>query len=150
MRDPQFATSPLWQESPLLERRDRVLAEVDRAYTAWIAESPDENFTRYLHQVRGALRWWRGDFNAAKEDWENWGTPLQQTILELSVNAEEGEDFSSLQPSERNAIALGDNRTIACGCCNRLGSPPNANPLAIILSKLGWFPWRTPKVFTNG
>ncbi len=105
LRDPQFATSPLWQESPLLERRDRVFAQVDRAYTAWIQESPDENFTRYLHQVRGALRWWRGNFNAAKEDWEKWGTPLQQTILELSVNAEEGEDFASLQPSERNAIA---------------------------------------------
>ena len=86
LRDPPFVTSPIWQDS--LELRDRVFSEVDRIYTQWLEDSTDRNFNRYLHQVRGAMRWWQGNFDAATEDWENWGSLLQQTVLELTDNSE--------------------------------------------------------------
>ena len=45
----------------------------------------------WLHQIRGGLRWWRGDIAGARRDLTTFGTALSQLVLDLA----EGKPVSS-------------------------------------------------------
>jgi uncharacterized protein involved in response to NO len=85
LRHPMTLVSPVWQQGVLATLRDEVMANLEQAYTALLQANPGpEPLVNYLHQVRGALRWWRGDFAAASADWQISGTAVSRAILALA------------------------------------------------------------------
>jgi len=89
LRDPVLLTSPVWQREPLVTIYAALLDRLEQSYGELLATPglPDR-LTTYLHQCRGALRWWRGDLAAAQVDWQTEGTVLSQQVLALALGDE--------------------------------------------------------------
>lgn len=87
VRDPIFITSPRWRVPQLQSLHYKVMQRTIEIYTELIEQnSEQENLIRLLHQQRGALFWWQGNVNAARQDLENYGSVFSQNILTLSEN----------------------------------------------------------------
>ncbi len=89
LRDPVLLTSPVWQREPLATIYADLLNTLEQSYTEWL-QTPglSARLTAYLHQCRGALRWWRGDLAAAQVDWQTAGNWVSQQVLALAVGDE--------------------------------------------------------------
>jgi len=85
LRHPMTLVSPVWQQGILASLQDDVMANLERSYTDLLQANPEhEPLVNYLHQVRGALRWWQEDLAAASADWQTSGTPVSRAILALA------------------------------------------------------------------
>jgi uncharacterized protein involved in response to NO len=131
VRYPATWTSPIGQESAWQPYYPRILAETNAIYTELIENTNpnNTNLQRWLYQSRGMLAWWRGDIEAAKQDFraanseigqllialdnitpENWQsrlTPTQQTFLETSVKNNQPWALTIqawLQPAQRETL----------------------------------------------
>ncbi|WP_448571575.1 hypothetical protein, partial [Trichothermofontia sp.] len=89
LRDPVLLTSPVWQTEPLGSIYADVLNALEQSYTE-LLQTPglSARLTAYLHQCRGALRWWQGDLAAAQADWQTKGNWVSQQVLALALGDE--------------------------------------------------------------
>ena len=70
VRHPLTLTSPLWQQPGFRELYPAIAAGVEALCSQWLEDPTTADPLRYqAHQVRGALRWWQGDFAGAEADW---------------------------------------------------------------------------------
>ncbi len=84
LRNPSMITSPIWQLDDLNSIHGQILAELELSCTHFINEGSTETLISYFHQVRGALRWWSGDFTAAEKDLNNSPNTLNTLIVDLA------------------------------------------------------------------
>ncbi len=85
LRDPLFITSPLWKLPDLQPLYRQIVSQIEAKYTALLEQAQNSPVLTYqLHQIRGGLRWWLGNLAAARIDWETYGTPLSQRVLDLT------------------------------------------------------------------
>ncbi|MGG6237386.1 O-antigen ligase family protein [Nodosilinea sp. AN01ver1] len=84
LRHPALLTSSLWQIPPFVTLYPAVLDRLEERYSELIAEADDPEFEQFLRQARGSLRWWRGDLEAAAEDWPA-EDELRQGLLALAA-----------------------------------------------------------------
>ena len=81
LRFPLVMTSPLWQLSELENLREPVFNQLEQQYSQLML-TDNTGLVNYWRRMRGTLRWWRGDYDGATQDWQNF--PTGQTLLELS------------------------------------------------------------------
>ncbi len=99
LRRPVFITSPIWNTLDLKILYPQVIAELLQQYGQLLQKYPQPGaLNTYLHQVRGAVHWWTGDFSAAAKDFQISGDRLSQLLLKASKG-------QSIQ-SEINSINL--------------------------------------------
>ncbi|PSN13063.1 polymerase [filamentous cyanobacterium CCT1] len=84
LRHPALLTSSLWQIPPFVTLYPAVLDRLEERYSELIAAADDREFEQFLRQARGSLRWWRGDLEAAAEDWPA-EDDLRQGLLALAA-----------------------------------------------------------------
>ncbi len=93
LRNPLWITSPIWQTQPFQSLYPAVLERMTAQYDQLLrTHSESSAFNTFLHQSRGGLNWWRGDFKAAQADLEQYGTPLSKTLLEVATTNQFSQD----------------------------------------------------------
>lgn len=86
LRHPSLLTSPVWQGGPLAPLYPDLVDQLDQLYGELLATAPSgSTLESFLHQGRGALRWWRGDGDGARLDWAIAGGPIQTALLDLNL-----------------------------------------------------------------
>ncbi|MGC1199056.1 MAG: hypothetical protein WA882_19340 [Geitlerinemataceae cyanobacterium] len=85
LRDPSFFTRPLWMQLDLEPLLERVNDRLEEKYELLLLNHPQaEPFNTYLHQNRGELRWWMGNYKGAREDWQENGSAVSKLVLQLA------------------------------------------------------------------
>jgi O-antigen ligase len=84
IRHPALLTSSLWQIPPFVTLYPAVLDRLEQRYSELISQADDPEVEQFLRQARGSLRWWRGDLEAAAEDWPA-NDDLRQGLLALAA-----------------------------------------------------------------
>ncbi|MFE4107916.1 O-antigen ligase family protein [Almyronema epifaneia] len=83
LRQPSLITSPIWRIDQFAAIYPQLLENLLQTYQELLntfAAQPD--ISRFLHQNRGAVRWWIGDLAEAQADWSAANSQLGQTILQ--------------------------------------------------------------------
>ena len=92
IRDPVLLTSPIWALPELKPLYEPVTRRVETELTALLAGTQEtQPLASWLHQIRGGLRWWRGDIAGARLDLTTSGTSMSHVVLDLA----EGKPVSS-------------------------------------------------------
>jgi hypothetical protein len=112
-RHPLLLTSPLWQQPNFQEFYPAILAGVETLYSQWLVDpSSSDQLRAQASQVRGALRWWQGNWAGAEADW----TAINQTLGLALVATAQGQTSESVggpgglalqawqQPEQRQAL----------------------------------------------
>jgi uncharacterized protein involved in response to NO len=86
-RHPLLITSPFWQQPNFQEFYPAILEGVETLYSEWLADpNSSDQLRAQAYQVRGALRWWQGNWTGAEADW----TANNQTLgLALVATAQD-------------------------------------------------------------
>lgn len=85
LRDPLFITSPVWRSQGLPSIYPQVLERMATRYQELLQKYEQvAEMKAYLHQSRGGMYWWQGNLEAARLDWDKYGTPLSQAVLALA------------------------------------------------------------------
>lgn len=85
IRDPVLLTSPIWTLPELKPFYEPVIRRVETDLTALLATAQkSQSLASWLHQIRGGLRWWRGDIAGARLDLTTFGTALSHFVLDLA------------------------------------------------------------------
>ena len=85
LRDPILLTSPIWQLPELKSLYQPVTQRVETELTTLLASAQETQLlATWLHQIRGGLRWWRGDIPGARADLATFGTELSHFVLDLA------------------------------------------------------------------
>ncbi|MEB3249761.1 MAG: O-antigen ligase family protein [Merismopediaceae bacterium] len=89
LRDPLFMTSPFWRGPFLKPLYPQILAQVEKQLnqflkTAESSSSQNPELITLLHQIRGGLYWWQGNFSQAQSDIMTYGTPTSQALLAIA------------------------------------------------------------------
>ncbi|MBE9137131.1 O-antigen ligase family protein [Nodosilinea sp. LEGE 07088] len=87
IRHPTLLTSPLLQTGSLAGVYAAVLDRLEQRYGELIEQAEDSSLASFLHRARGSLRWWRGDWAAAAQDWQTDGTEMHQAMLDLATGS---------------------------------------------------------------
>ena len=82
LRFPMLITSPIWQISEVATVRENVFSQLEQYYSDFLTITDDIQLVRHWQQMRGALYWWQGNYNAAAKDWQEF--PSGQVLLQLS------------------------------------------------------------------
>jgi len=87
LRHPTLLTSPVWQSGPLAPLYPDLVNQLDQLYGELLATAPSGSaLETFLHQGRGALRWWRRDGDGARQDWATLPeAPIQTALLALAL-----------------------------------------------------------------
>ncbi|AFY37304.1 O-antigen polymerase [[Leptolyngbya] sp. PCC 7376] len=85
VRFPAFATSPLWLDPKWQEYYPAMLRRTDEIFTALLDQTDNKNqaLQTWLHQNRGAIRWYYGNDLGAAEDFQASNFSLGQLLLDL-------------------------------------------------------------------
>jgi uncharacterized protein involved in response to NO len=87
LRDPVWISSPIWRSptlAPLYQPlQAKLLGRYDQLFKQFPAPHP---LNPYLHQARGGLFWWQGNFSAARLDWQYTNSDVNQALLDLAQN----------------------------------------------------------------
>ncbi len=103
LRDPTFISSPVWQIADLQPLLKPVLERMEARYTQELNQQPQ---SALWHQLRGGLRWWRGDLVGAQADLESMGDPMSRLVLAMAAGKSVEADLANLPESEgKSAIA---------------------------------------------
>ena len=115
LRDPIFITSPLWNIPRLQPIYPQVLESAIARCTEFLDnQSLSPSLNAYFHKIRGIWFWWEGKLEAAQKDLAKYGTPLSQTLLNLSFEKEEAATRSNLPSAPKfvlNAWSKPDQRS---------------------------------------
>lgn len=85
LRNPLWITSPAWQSPSLQPLYENLLTNLEQNYDQLMQAHPQlDEFNTYLHQGRGGLQWWRGQFKAAQADLDPYGSDLSRTLLRVA------------------------------------------------------------------
>ena len=89
VRDPLFITSPFWRGPFLKPLYPQILAQVEKQLNQFLQtaeNSPNQNaeLLTLLHQIRGGIYWWQGNFSQAQSDIATYGTPTSQALLAIA------------------------------------------------------------------
>ena len=85
LRDPPLVTSPIWSTADFQLLYVRAMEKLERMIADLLVQTPQaSSLNAYLHRIRGSIRWWRNDWNAAHIDLEHYGSSLSQAMLALS------------------------------------------------------------------
>jgi len=84
LRDPIFITSPIWKLPDFQPYYSLVCDRLDAQLTRWLQAQPSTSLTLRLRQIRGSLRWWRGNLPGAAADWQAIAAPISQLLLDLA------------------------------------------------------------------
>lgn len=89
VRSPNIATSPQWQNPEWEPYYFDILRRTDQIFTELIAQTSLENETlqQWLHQNRGALRWYIGNDPKALEDFQTANHPIGELLVALESTA---------------------------------------------------------------
>jgi tetratricopeptide (TPR) repeat protein len=86
LRHPVLLTSPVWRQGPLAPLYPDLVEHLEQLYGQLLTDAPPQSdLEAFLHQGRGALRWWRGDGDGARQDWAIAGGPIQRALLDLDM-----------------------------------------------------------------
>lgn len=81
-RHPLYLTSPFWQQPSFQRFYPQVLDGVEALYGEWLRDlAPSAPLHDQVRWVRGALRWWRGDWTGATADWQAIHYPLGLALV---------------------------------------------------------------------
>ncbi|MDB9525414.1 O-antigen ligase family protein [Oscillatoria sp. CS-180] len=81
IRHPRIITSPVWTTEPFSTLYPSALTRLEELYGELLANADDPLLIPHLHQIRGATRWWLGDYSGAADDWDEYGTAIGQAVL---------------------------------------------------------------------
>jgi len=89
LRDPLFITSPFWRGPLLKNFAPQVFTEVGMRLNELIKKAESQTpknmaLISLLHQIRGGLFWWQGNFPQAEKDISQYGTPVSQGLMAIS------------------------------------------------------------------
>lgn len=85
LRDPVLLTSPIWKLPELKPLYEPVTRRVETELTTLLATAQKtQPLTSWLYQIRGGLRWWKGDIAGARLDLTISGTELSRLVLDLA------------------------------------------------------------------
>lgn len=102
--NPTFIASPIWQSDELNAIYPQVLSGLSAACTSFIDDVNTQYIDAYFYQIRGALRWWQGDFAMAEADFEYAPNALNDAILSLSKNVLPTDFINGKKLPEKAAI----------------------------------------------
>ncbi|MGB2927001.1 MAG: O-antigen ligase family protein [Limnothrix sp.] len=87
VRSPAIATSPQWQEAKWQPYYADILQRTEQIFTELIDQTSPKNQTlqQWLHQNRGALRWYIGDNTAALKDFQIAQHPSGELLVALEA-----------------------------------------------------------------
>ncbi|NJN72086.1 MAG: hypothetical protein HC799_04360 [Limnothrix sp. RL_2_0] len=88
VRSPDIATSPQWQNPEWEPYYFDILQRTDQIFTELIEQTSPENKTlqQWLHQNRGALRWYIGNDPQALTDFQAANHPIGELVIALESN----------------------------------------------------------------
>jgi hypothetical protein len=97
LRNPLTITSPTWRSPNLQPLYQQILNRLALVYTS-LLQNPtlDPSLVHYLHQARGAVSWWQGNFPQAHRDWDKHGNLTSQKLLALAEGKPTEEIISQL------------------------------------------------------
>ncbi|MBU6229155.1 MAG: O-antigen ligase family protein [Cyanobacteria bacterium REEB459] len=85
LRHPALLTSPIWSRPRLAPLYPALQQRLDQLYLDLLGQAKAESpLAAFLHQGRGALAWWRGDYATAGQSWTMARQPLHQVLLSLA------------------------------------------------------------------
>lgn len=85
LRHPLWLTSPLWRTEQFRPLYQPLVTSLEARYSEFLQQLPAvDGLARYLHQLRGSLRWWQGDLAGAEADWTVGGTAISRALLALA------------------------------------------------------------------
>jgi len=101
LRHPTFFTSPIWQQPHLQPLYQQVTATLEQDLSTLLQAHPDSpTLQTYLHQSRGALRWWLNDWQGAGQDFAQTGDPVSQIVLDLAMGHSVQAKLAPLLPTD--------------------------------------------------
>jgi tetratricopeptide (TPR) repeat protein len=85
LRDPSFLARPLWSQPDLQPVLGGLSDRLEEKYAILLKDHPQPGqFKTDLHQNRGGLRWWLGNYKGAREDWQDEGGAVSKLVLQLA------------------------------------------------------------------
>jgi hypothetical protein len=100
LRDPQLITSPIWKLPDLQPLYGQLVRSLETQLTTLIANPQNrESLTIQLRQMRGGLRWWVGNLQGARADFEQTRSPLSLMVLDLAAGKSVQAELAQLPPS---------------------------------------------------
>ena len=107
LRDPLMVTSPLWSTADLQPLYVQAMEKLEIIAADLLMQTPQASSLKaYLHQIRGTIRWWRSDWNAAHQDLDQSGSALSQAVLALSQGQNIQSQLQSLPDSPAKLALL--------------------------------------------
>jgi len=107
LRNPIFITSPLWTLPGLQPIYPQVMASAIAQCSELLnSDNLSTELERDLHQIRGSFLWWQGNLAGAKEDLQEYGSPLSQAVLKISAGETVINVQETLSPSPAQQLLL--------------------------------------------
>ena len=99
LRNPVFITSRSWNSVSLRPLYPQVIGELIKQYNQLLEKYPQAGaLNTHLHQVRGGIYWWIGNFTAAKTDFQVSGDLLSQLLVKASLGGNIQTELDSITP----------------------------------------------------
>jgi len=107
LRNPIFITSPLWTLPGLQPIYPQVMASAIAQCSQLLnSDNLSMELERDLHQIRGGFLWWQGNLAQAKQDLQEYGSPLSQALLKISAGETVANVQETLSPSPAQQLLL--------------------------------------------
>lgn len=107
MRHPMLITSPVWRIGQFASIYDRLMQTLEDRYTSLLADPQSSiSLQSYCQQMRGGLRWWQGDWQAAAQDWGSSGVSINQLLLSLAQDQPATAQLDALPDSPSKLAVL--------------------------------------------
>ncbi len=84
VRHPLAITSPQLQTGIFQNVAPEIVERTEALLGSLLAEATEPSLLSFLHQVRGALRWWNNNLAGAAEDWAISGSAISRTLLAIA------------------------------------------------------------------
>jgi uncharacterized protein involved in response to NO len=101
LREPALLTSPFWFSPQIKPLYQPIINNLQQTYTQWLQQEPNNMM---WHQARGGIYWWLGDYAAAAQDWQQYGTELQKMMLSLPQETQLQSQLDNLPDSAAKSI----------------------------------------------
>lgn len=97
LRNPMLLPNLPLNGGPLTDLLPAIVARVETLSNEFLESTDSPDVARHLHQVRGAVRWWTGDFPGAEASWNQSQDLISLAVLKMSMG--EAPDLTALPDS---------------------------------------------------
>jgi O-antigen ligase len=105
LRDPLFLTNPLWRDPNFARLYPPLVQAVQTRLEQFIQAHPnDVEFQQLLHQIKGGLYWWLGQFPQAQTALAKFGLPASQALLNFSQKPDPNQSSLAQLPTPANKV----------------------------------------------